>query len=434
VHDGKGSPVSGPLAPAAKAAWRTLVFASAIVLVLLFGSLISSQPTPAAAQPEGPPISHPLEGFGNCLQCHDFSGIVPQPPSHLAYQTTGCLACHEESPDVPEPDTAAEPATAGSVSRENCRLCHSRALTMTLASGEVLNLQVDLSAFDRSVHGVKLACSDCHTRQTVFPHPKVEVATLREYATANYQVCSRCHFSNYNKTLDSVHYQALSQGDQNAPVCTDCHGSHDVTRANEPRSKMALACSSCHAAVYEEYGRSVHGRALQEENPDVPTCTTCHGVHNIHTPESAAFRQESVGLCGQCHANAELMDKYGISANVMKSYLNDFHGKTLTFYKKESSQIWVREPVCTDCHGVHSIQDPEDEGSIKANLLQTCQKCHPGATANFPSAWLSHYEPSLSKAPMVYLVKLLYRILIPFMIGGLMLHILLDIWRLARNR
>ena len=433
MYDGKAPLDTGSFALSRKTTWWMLLPVAAIGVALLSCLLTFHRVGPAAAQaqPPTPLISHPLEGFGDCLLCHDFSGIVPQPLSHRAYETVGCLACHQESPNLPEAGAA---FPAGSPSRENCRLCHSRPLTMTLAGGEVLGLKVDLSAFDHSVHGVKLACSDCHTRQAVFPHPEVEVGTLREYAIANYQVCSRCHFSNYNKTMDSVHYDAFSRGDQHAPVCTDCHGSHDVARANEPRSKMALACSSCHVAVYEEYGRSVHGRALQEENPDVPACTTCHGVHNIQTPESAAFRQESVSLCGQCHSNAQLMDKYGISANVMKSYLNDFHGKTLTFYKKESSQIWVREPVCTDCHGVHSIQDPKDEGSIKANLLEVCRKCHPDATENFPSAWLSHYEPSLSKAPAVYLVKVFYRLLIPFMIGGLMLHILLDIWRLARNR
>jgi hypothetical protein len=66
---------------------------------------------------------------------------------------------------------------------------------------------------------------------------------------------------------------------------------------------------------------------------------------------------------------------------------------------------------------------------MKANLLDTCRKCHPTATENFPEVWLSHYEPTLDKSPLVYLVKIFYSIMIPFVIGGLALHILLDIWR-----
>ena len=71
---------------------------------------------------------------------------------------------------------------------------------------------------------------------------------------------------------------------------------------------------------------------------------------------------------------------------------------------------------------------------MKANLQRTCQKCHAGANPNFPGAWLSHYEPSPGKAPMVYGVKLAYAVLIPFMIGGLGLQILLHLWRLMVNR
>ena len=71
---------------------------------------------------------------------------------------------------------------------------------------------------------------------------------------------------------------------------------------------------------------------------------------------------------------------------------------------------------------------------IQANLLKTCRQCHADATANFPAAWLSHYEPGLHKAPLVYAVKVGYAVLIPFMIGGLGLQILLHLWRLMANR
>jgi hypothetical protein len=66
--------------------------------------------------------------------------------------------------------------------------------------------------------------------------------------------------------------------------------------------------------------------------------------------------------------------------------------------------------------------------------VKRCQKCHPGATEEFPNAWLSHYEPSLSNAPLVFLINLTYKIFIPFMLIGLILQILLHIWRYAVNR
>ena len=71
---------------------------------------------------------------------------------------------------------------------------------------------------------------------------------------------------------------------------------------------------------------------------------------------------------------------------------------------------------------------------IKANLVETCAKCHPGATTNFPGAWLSHYEPSISKSPFVFFVGWFYKILIPFILVGLFVHIMLDLWRRITNR
>jgi uncharacterized membrane protein len=71
---------------------------------------------------------------------------------------------------------------------------------------------------------------------------------------------------------------------------------------------------------------------------------------------------------------------------------------------------------------------------MKANLVNTCRKCHPNARENFPAAWMSHYEPSLKRFPLVYLVKLFYKIFIPFVIGGIVLQVFLHIWRVAINR
>jgi hypothetical protein len=92
--------------------------------------------------------------------------------------------------------------------------------------------------------------------------------------------------------------------------------------------------------------------------------------------------------------------------------------------------------VCTDCHGTHNIISTRDTDSavVKANLRKRCQECHKEASKNFPDAWLSHYEPSMKKAPLVFFVNLVYEIFMPFMITGLFLQIALHVWRYARNR
>ncbi|OGO09423.1 MAG: hypothetical protein A2Y61_05685 [Chloroflexi bacterium RBG_13_60_13] len=338
---------------------------------------------------------------------------------------------------APAAESSPPPAPSTEDPNAPCLGCHGDSeLAMTFPDGEALSLSLDEEAYRQSVHGDKLNCLDCHEQNRRYPHPLPEVSGRREYAQAEYELCKRCHFKNYTLTLDSVHFEAMSKGFAYAPLCTDCHTAHTMTEIRESRTQIAEACSKCHRSIYEEYASSIHGSALLEENPDVPVCTTCHGVHNIPSATTASFRLGSLDLCAGCHANKELMDKYGISSNVLKTYLDDFHGKTAGFYQKEPSEVWPETPVCADCHGVHDIKSVDDPESqvIKENLLATCRKCHPDASANFPSAWLSHYEPSLDKAPLVYLVKMYYRMLIPFMVGGLALYIMLDLWRLARNR
>lgn len=321
-----------------------------------------------------------------------------------------------------------------------CLACHGdQALSVTLPSGEVRSLFVDREAFNRSVHGGKLGCTDCHSDITEVPHASKPFKTTREFTIAYYESCKRCHFANYNKTLDSVHFRALARGDKTAPVCVDCHGSHDITPPNQPRSRISQTCARCHEGVSATYARSVHGRALiEEKNTDVPTCTDCHHSHDIAGPRDPGWRLRSTELCGSCHSQPAMMKKYGLSTNVTQTYLADFHGMTASLEKQQGPGAEPAKVValCIDCHGVHDITktDAPNSAVMKANLLRTCQRCHPGATQNFSSAWLSHYEPSLKTAPLVYSVRIAYLILIPFMIGGLVLQILLHLWRVVVNR
>jgi hypothetical protein len=122
----------------------------------------------------------------------------------------------------------------------------------------------------------------------------------------------------------------------------------------------------------------------------------------------------------------------------MQTYLADFHGMTASLHRSEGrpAEPQALTALCVDCHGVHDITKAKGPASavIKANLLNTCRKCHAGATQNFSDSWLSHYQPSLTRTPLIYIVKIGYAFLIPFMIGGLVLQILLHLWRVVVNR
>ncbi len=320
---------------------------------------------------------------------------------------------------------------------ELCLGCHSdSSLQMELPGGDLVSVYVNPEEFTNSVHGSKLNCTDCHNDISDYPHPERNLKSRRAYSLALYESCKRCHFANYTKTLEGIHYRLLSSGDTRAPVCVDCHGAHNISKPDLPKSRVSRTCKSCHDPVYEVYIKSVHGKALTNGNTDVPVCTDCHRAHDIEDANTAGFLAKTPELCGSCHADEKLMTKYGLSTAVLKTYLQDFHGVTVGFYSRKEQDIGSWKAVCTDCHGVHNITDVKasDSPVLKKNLQENCRRCHPEASASFPDAWLSHYEPGPGKAALVYYVKLFYRYFIPFTIGGLAIHILLHIWRFATNR
>lgn len=374
-----------------------------------------------------------------CVQCHPADTIrkitVHASLMNGSGKTPVCSACHN-----PHEVTAVAAGALHTSEKDLCLKCHRHSMGIKLRNGESVSLKVDSAALEGSVHA-KLACFDCHFGFSATQHPKRNFNSPRDFSIAQAEACRRCHFDKYTKTLESIHYSVLSQGNLKAPVCTDCHGAHSVAQARADKLKSSQRCGRCHEDIFGTYTRSVHGNALlQENNADVPICADCHTAHTIQGAHTQDYREKVPEICGRCHGDAALMKKYGLYAGVVNSYLSDFHGITLKLYRKQkdSAPESARKSIatCIDCHGIHDITKTSGPNTnvVKARLIKRCQKCHTGASEEFPDAWLSHYEPSLSNAPLVFLINLTYKLFIPFMLFGLILQILLHVWRYAVNR
>lgn len=327
------------------------------------------------------------------------------------------------------------PALAQSpVSEENaqCLTCHSSPdLTVRFDDGSTVSGHISAATYANSVHGQQdMTCGGCHPNHETFPHPEVTAESERVYTLEQNEVCLTCHPDQAERVQDSMHAEALAQGNIEAAVCVDCHGAHDTVSLHEARVRIATTCRQCHAGIYDQYSESIHGEALREENnQDVPTCVDCHGVHNIADPTTNQFRLNSPNLCGSCHADEALMAKYDISTDVFQTYVADFHGTTVTLFERQSPDQPTNKAVCYDCHGVHDIQamdDPDAIAASKQNLLETCQKCHPDATTNFPDSWTGHFPATFDKQPLVATVNLFYAILIPGLIGFMAFFVVTD--------
>jgi len=344
---------------------------------------------------------------------------------------------------------------------ENCLMCHADPdFVGTFQNGELISLHVEADKYQGSVHGpAGLTCVACHTDLTRYPHHddqqictachpeegggietdytplRVELAFVdrREMVLAINESCRSCHAHEFQVAVDSAHARVLEGGNREAPVCVDCHGSHEMVRfSTRPRAEVSYMCGTCHKAVYSTYRTSVHGAALAtESNPDVPGCIECHGVHSVRGPRDAPYRNDSIAICGDCHANKELMEKYGLHTQVFDTYVDDFHGRTVNLFRDQSNTAQSHKAVCFDCHGIHNIRRPGDALSTvyPTNLQHTCQQCHEDASIRFPTAWLSHYAPEWEHTPALVIVNRAYQVLIPVVIGGFLGYIGLDVNR-----
>jgi nitrate/TMAO reductase-like tetraheme cytochrome c subunit len=323
---------------------------------------------------------------------------------------------------------------------EQCLVCHRNPdLTVEFAEGEAISGYVSGTKYKDSVHDQEaMTCGGCHPNHQEYPHPDLAATNKRAYTLALNETCLDCHPHQAENVQDSIHARALAEGNVEAAVCVDCHGAHDTLSLHEARVEIAVACQQCHSTIYDEYYHSAHGKALREENnQDVPTCVDCHGVHTMESPHTTQFRLKSPQLCGSCHANQALMDKYGISTQVFQTYVADFHGTTVTLFEKQSPDAPINKAVCYDCHGAHAIRavDDPEAAVIKQNLLKTCQKCHPDATANFPDSWTGHFPATFDKQPLVTVVNVFYYyFFIPGLIGFMVIFVATDAGRNLLSR
>lgn len=235
---------------------------------------------------------------------------------------------------------------------------------------------VDVDAFSRSIHGKNL-CASCHADIREVPHPP-KLAMVS---------CSRCHRLESQIYLSSDHGKAVARGKQEAASCKDCHGhSHTLLNSRNPKSpvnrlNIEATCKRCHGDPKRmanvrlterdpvvSYEHSIHGVAFAQGRTNAAVCSDCHGTHDLHRSQNAVSRVNRAHIpetCGRCHQN------------VAAVYQESVHGQARRAGIKEA-------PVCTDCHGEHTIRSPKDPSSsvFVSSVTKTCTACHASEKMN----------------------------------------------------
>jgi hypothetical protein len=320
---------------------------------------------------------------------------------------------------------------------QKCEVCHGKPdFKKVLANGQVVSLHVDMEEFRASVHGER-RCEECHADITEIPHQKhgiQKVRCVRCHFQGNPVGAPGSDI--VESYRQSVHGREMAAGNPKAPSCQGCHGAHDIRKRDEAESRttrleIPKTCGRCHIEIYAEYRTSVHGVGAADGDMRVPVCTTCHGEHDIQRHEDAASRVSPLQVsvtCSTCHSAEPLMERYGISSEQVATYSESFHGIANRFGMETVAN-------CSSCHGIHDIRSHADPLSAvhPENLPATCGRCHPGANANFARGRI-HVNPKSKDAGIIFYVAQFFKWLTIITLTGLALHILLDLTRIFLNR
>jgi cytochrome b subunit of formate dehydrogenase len=116
---------------------------------------------------------------------------------------------------------------------------------------------------------------------------------------------------------------------------------------------------------FTSYQDSVHGRAVEKGSTKAAVCTDCHGTHEIlaaNDQKSPIYKFNVPATCGKCHTKVE------------ETFMQSIHGQGIARGNGLA-------PVCTDCHGIHSIKAhtnpnaPVSEQNVSRDI---CARCHQG--------------------------------------------------------
>jgi len=180
----------------------------------------------------------------------------------------------------------------------------------------------------------------------------------------------------------SVHGAALARGNSHAATCIDCHGVHDLKRANDSSSsvnrfKVPDVCGKCHVTVSHEYTMSIHGIPLEKGNMAVPGCTYCHGEHSIKPQvkiDSKVIQDNKMNFnklvstkmleCVKCHTDEGMMKKYNLST-VKKAH--DWLPNLVRHWET------VR---CVDCHSSYDPPNLSHNLLERDKVVKKCEECH----------------------------------------------------------
>ncbi len=218
-------------------------------------------------------------------------------------------------------------------------------------------------------------CFNCHSQSHIAELPPEQRHTMVAPLANASNAATRPELLITDKTLaDSVHAGL---------ACISCHAAAATLPHTSPLPAPTCDSSGCHAAEGVAFRRGMHAEALARNDPQAPTCVTCHGGHDIkphNQRDSRVYPLNVVKLCADCHEKHQERTGNGHDErNYMQSYLESVHGKAVM------KGGLVVAATCADCHGSHEVLPAANPDSPinRGHVADTCGRCHMGVNETF---------------------------------------------------
>lgn len=223
-----------------------------------------------------------------CVDCHGekrYPHEEPLPATERQYtirQSALCSSCHEEQAGELADSVHYSALVAGNESAATCIDCHGAH---------------DVQPPEEPRERLATTCGTCHT------------AVFDEYATSvhgeslmagdpNVPTCVDCH------GVHGIQHPTTALFRNRSPeLCADCHANEEM-----------MAEYDITTNVFNSYLTDFHGTTValfEQQDPNTPSnkavCFDCHGVHDIQRADaetSQVVRENLLDTCQQCHPDA----------------------------------------------------------------------------------------------------------------------------------
>jgi predicted CXXCH cytochrome family protein len=228
---------------------------------------------------------------------------------HAASGGPTCLSCHGAAHSILPAKDPQSPTYPANLPR-TCGACHGNAETAKqLGLPEVYSLYMDsIHGFALTKDGLLVAanCSSCHGSHAILSSKDAKSKTNRANVP---QTCGTCHTGPLQAFSSGIHGQMLQAGAAEAPVCTNCHTAHQITKVSsvEWQMKTTATCGGCHKDEFATYRDTFHSQVSALGYQQTARCWDCHGAHEIlpaSDPKSMVAPAQLISTCGKCHAGS----------------------------------------------------------------------------------------------------------------------------------